>query len=250
MDDSAAVTPDGCAVEMYLYLPANGEPDLIDRAVAAGSRILELGCGTGRLANVLAARGHDVVGVDESAAMLSHLRGVTPVCARIEGLRLPDTFDAVVLAAHLLSTVDLEQRRRFLETCERHLAPDGVLLVQWFPPSWFDGLVRAGRRSGMIGPVHGTLEVVSDDGEVLSARTVYEMGDRAWNQDFQAHRFTEDQLGAELATAGLSLVRWLDDTRSWFAAGRCSTEPASTSSVKSTPPAPDTTTGVLQRAGN
>ncbi|GGN88168.1 hypothetical protein GCM10010112_71400 [Actinoplanes lobatus] len=80
MDGGGVVTPDGCTVEVYLHLPANGEPDLIDRAVPEGSRILELGCGTGRLANVLAARGHDVVGVDESAAMLSHLRGVTPVC--------------------------------------------------------------------------------------------------------------------------------------------------------------------------
>jgi SAM-dependent methyltransferase len=220
VDDSEVVTPDGCAVEVYLHLPANGEPDLIDRVVPTGSRILELGCGTGRLANVLAARGHDVVGVDESAAMLSHLRGVAPVRARIEGLQLGDTFDVVVLAAQLLSTVDLEQRRRFLNTCERHLAPDGTLIVQWFPPTWFDGLVRAGRRSRMLGPVHGTLEVVRDDGEVLSARIVYEMGDRAWTQDFQAHRLTEDRLRAELAAAGLSLVRWLDDARGWFTAGR------------------------------
>jgi SAM-dependent methyltransferase len=227
MDDSGVVTPDGCAVEVYLHLPANGEPDLIDRVVPAGSRILELGCGTGRLANVLAARGHDVVGVDESAAMLSHLHGVTPVCARIEGLRLGHAFDAVVLAAHLLSTVDPEQRQRFLHTCERNLAPDGILIAQWFPPSWFDGLVRAGRRSGTLGAVHGTIEVVRDDGEVLSARTVYEMADRVWTQDFQAHRLTEERLSAELDVVGLSLVRWIDDARGWFAAGRRRPGPAS-----------------------
>ncbi|WIN00620.1 class I SAM-dependent methyltransferase [Actinoplanes oblitus] len=227
MDDSGVVTPDGCAVEVYLHLPENGEPDLIDRVVPVGSRILELGCGTGRLANVLAARGHDVVGVDESAAMISHLQGVTPVCARIERLHLGRTFDAVVLAAHLLSTVDLEQRRLFLNTCERHLARDGILVAQWFPPSWFDGLVRAGRRSGTLGAVRGTLEVVRDDGEVLSARTVYEMGDRSWSQVFQAHRVTEDRLGAELIAAGLSLDRWLDDAHGWFAAARRRSGPAS-----------------------
>ncbi|WP_436533942.1 class I SAM-dependent methyltransferase [Actinoplanes sp. HUAS TT8] len=100
------VTPDGCPVEVYLRLPPNGEPDLIDRAVEPGSRILELGCGTGRLANELAARGHRVTGVDESAAMLRHLRGVTPVQARIEELRLAERFDVVLLAANLISTLD------------------------------------------------------------------------------------------------------------------------------------------------
>ena len=37
-------------------------------------RVLDLGCGTGRLALMLAERGHDVVGVDPAAAMLDVAR--------------------------------------------------------------------------------------------------------------------------------------------------------------------------------
>ncbi len=34
--------------------------------------VLDLGCGTGKLTNILAARGYDMIGVDLSAEMLSH----------------------------------------------------------------------------------------------------------------------------------------------------------------------------------
>jgi SAM-dependent methyltransferase len=128
------VTPDGCPVDVYLRLPAAGEPDLIDGAIPPQARILELGCGAGRLANVLAARGHRVTGVDESAEMLRHLRGVAAVPERIEDLRLGESFDVVLLPSNLLSTVPAETRRRFLDTCASHLAPGGMVLVQWFPP--------------------------------------------------------------------------------------------------------------------
>ncbi|MGZ5421887.1 MAG: class I SAM-dependent methyltransferase, partial [Aeromicrobium sp.] len=41
-----------------------GEARLIDAIVAPGSRILDAGCGPGRVGAVLHARGHQVVGVD------------------------------------------------------------------------------------------------------------------------------------------------------------------------------------------
>ncbi len=48
-----AITPDGCAVELYARIPAGEEPDIIERAVAASARILELGCGVGRVTHPL-----------------------------------------------------------------------------------------------------------------------------------------------------------------------------------------------------
>ncbi|MFC3986977.1 class I SAM-dependent methyltransferase [Actinoplanes siamensis] len=216
MDDE--VTPDGCPVEIYLHLPAGGEPDLIGRTIPPGSRILELGCGTGRLANVLAARGHRVTGVDESPAMLGHLRGVTAVQARIQDLDLPETFDVVLLPSNLLSTVDAAVRRLFLDACARHLDPAGTLLAQWLPPGWFADLTRTGQRSGDLGPVRGHLRLVHSAGETLTAEAVYELGPRSWTQRFTAHRLTEDGLRDELAAAGLRLDRWTDDQHTWFRA--------------------------------
>jgi len=219
-EDPGPIAPDGCPVEVYRRLPANGEPDLISRQLPPRSRVLELGCGTGRLANALAGLGHDVVGVDESAAMLDHLHGVTPVCERIESLRLNATFDVVVLAASLLSTAEFDRRRRYLDSCERHLGADGLVIAQWFPPAWFDDISTVGRRSGRLGPVHGRLRLVSVDDDRLTADTTYEIDGRSWTQRFTAYRLTEARLAVELGLAGLSLERWLDEAHTWFVARR------------------------------
>lgn len=48
-----AITPDGCAVEVYTRLPVGDEPDVIEAAVPAGAHILELGCWVGRVTHPL-----------------------------------------------------------------------------------------------------------------------------------------------------------------------------------------------------
>jgi SAM-dependent methyltransferase len=219
-EDPGPITPDGCSVVVYRHLPANGEAGLIGRGLAPHSRVLELGCGTGRLANVLAGLGHDVVGVDESPAMLDHLHGVTAVCDRIEDVRLSATFDVVILAANLLSTVDFERRRRYLDSGERHLDADGHLAAQWFPPAWFDEISTVGRRAGQFGPVHCDLNLMSVDDDRLTAETTYRINNRSWTQRFTAYRLTETRLAFELGLAGLRLDRWLDEAHTWFVARR------------------------------
>ena len=76
----------------------------------AGERILDVGCGTGRLTSEIAAQpGISVVGLDASSAMLQeavrHGRGldghIRPMYVRGNGAALPftDAFDAVFSAA-------------------------------------------------------------------------------------------------------------------------------------------------------
>src|SRR5688500_18256195 len=67
------VTRDGSPVEVYRRLPATGEAELIHRAIPAGATVLDLGCGTGRIARGLVALGHPVTGVDDSPAMIAEL---------------------------------------------------------------------------------------------------------------------------------------------------------------------------------
>ncbi|WP_275293308.1 class I SAM-dependent methyltransferase [Amycolatopsis sp. La24] len=92
-----SVTPDGCPVDLYLELPAAGEPEVIHGAIPAGAAVLELGCGTGRVTHPLLALGHPVVAVDESAEMLAHVVGAETVRARIDELQLDRRFPVVVL---------------------------------------------------------------------------------------------------------------------------------------------------------
>lgn len=70
-----AITPDGCAVELYERLPVGDEPDVVERLVPAGAHILELGCGAGRVTHALLDRGFTVTAVDESPEMLERVRG-------------------------------------------------------------------------------------------------------------------------------------------------------------------------------
>src|SRR5207302_4423791 len=70
------ITADGCAVDLYARLPQRGEAPLVHAAVAPGADILDLGCGTGRIAGPLVALGHRVVGVDTSEGMLERARAV------------------------------------------------------------------------------------------------------------------------------------------------------------------------------
>lgn len=51
---------------------------MLTQRIAAGSTVLDLGCGTGVLTKALAALGHDVTGVDISQAMLDKIAAANP----------------------------------------------------------------------------------------------------------------------------------------------------------------------------
>ena len=67
-----------------------------------GGHLLDLGCGTGRLASALAAAGFRVTGADRSAGMLQQARqrGVAAACAGADALPWADgTFDGAISVA-------------------------------------------------------------------------------------------------------------------------------------------------------
>jgi SAM-dependent methyltransferase len=211
-----AITEDGCAVEVYLLLPPLGEAELISAAVPAEGSILDLGCGTGRIARGLVDRGHEVVGVDQSAEMLRHAAGFATVQAPIAGLDLGRCFDAVLLASNLLNIPDDTERQAILATAVRHTASGGVVLAQWHPPQWFD--IAADGTGGTVGALRIELGDVSRNGDLLSATVRYRAGDELWTQTFTCRRFDDAALRRELREAGLSFERWLTGDRTWLAA--------------------------------
>jgi ubiquinone/menaquinone biosynthesis C-methylase UbiE len=81
-----------------------------DIAPAAGRRTLEIGCGEGRVARDLAARGHRVVAVDTAHTLLRHAREADPAGGYVQatGAALPfpeRSFDLAV-AYNALQVVD------------------------------------------------------------------------------------------------------------------------------------------------
>lgn len=77
--------------ERYEALPATALEALYERWIPKGSRVLELGCGSGRDARKLADRGVWVLATDGSAAMLEEARKRAEACSnlRFEALSLP-----------------------------------------------------------------------------------------------------------------------------------------------------------------
>ncbi|HEV8164089.1 MAG TPA: class I SAM-dependent methyltransferase [Actinomycetota bacterium] len=209
-----AITPDGCAVEFYALLPPMGEPSIVHAAVPEGASILELGCGTGRILRPLADLGHPVLGVDEAPAMLAHLANLPTACSPIETLRLGRTFGAVLLASTMLNT-QAAQRRAFLATCRRHLGPRGVAVVQQAAPGWFDAVAPSQAEHDRIRRV---VRSVRRDGPRVHVLVAYHVGDRTWTHAWDSYRIGEEELAADLASAGLRFRRWLTDDHAWFTA--------------------------------
>jgi SAM-dependent methyltransferase len=83
-----------------------------DMVPQPGSRTLELGCGEGRVARDLAARGHNVVAVDLTFTLLQHAREADPslsyACADAAALPFDDeSFDLVVAYNSLMDVQDM-----------------------------------------------------------------------------------------------------------------------------------------------
>ncbi|MFD9598234.1 class I SAM-dependent methyltransferase [Kitasatospora sp. NPDC059973] len=210
------ITPDGCAVEMYERLPLNGEPEVIRKAVPAGARILELGCGVGRMTHPLLDLGFTVTAVDESAEMLARVRGARTVRSPIERLDLGERFDVVLLASFLVHAGDPAVRRGLLDTCRRHVADDGLVLLQREGEDWMRDVPRE-RPLGRDGLVRVASVTPVGDG-VNSVHVEYEFPDARWTQTFLSRPLDTAAFERALAESGLAVDAHLTEDRTWVRA--------------------------------
>jgi SAM-dependent methyltransferase len=206
------VAGDGSPIAVYLRLPPGGTPELISRALPSGSMIVELGCGAGRITRALIALGHEVLAVDNSPAMLRHVRGARTVLSDIEALDLEERFDAVVLGSYLINSPDPAQRRAFLAACRQHVRIGGVVLIERYDPTWARS---AHDQTREVGGVRVSWHFVRVDGSRLHASITYEIEQRSWTQEFTAEILDDDRLIAEAEAAGLAFECWIDPLREW-----------------------------------
>ncbi|QWF22618.1 class I SAM-dependent methyltransferase [Nocardioides sp. LMS-CY] len=110
----------------------HGEAAFVADLLPPPARVLDAGCGTGRVAVRLAELGYDVVGVDVDASMLEVARAEAPQLDwRLGDLATFDlgaTFDVVLVAGN---TIPLLEPGTLLDACERlgaHLTPGGVVV--------------------------------------------------------------------------------------------------------------------------
>jgi SAM-dependent methyltransferase len=211
------ITPDGCAVELYALLPPGPEPEIVHAAAgSAQASILELGAGTGRMTEALAALGHPVVAVDESPDMLARIRHAETVRAGIQDLALGRPFDVVLLASFLINTPSEATRAAFLAACARHVSDTGCVIIQQHPPAWFTSVTAQENESDGI--AFRLRDLSRPEPGLLSATAEYQAGARIWTHSFTAQRLDEEDLRSALAAAGLALDRYLTDDREWLRA--------------------------------
>ncbi|MFD0690341.1 class I SAM-dependent methyltransferase [Actinomadura fibrosa] len=208
------IAADGSAVEFYAAMPPDERSAaLVHAALPAGASILELGAGAGRVTGPLVALGHPVTAVDGSAAMLARIEGARTVRSPIEDLRLPERFDCVLMMSFLVNYGD---RKALLDTCARHAAPGGLVVVQRESPALFRD---AGPREWSHDGVEFRMrDVGRPSPDVVTATIEYRMGERTWTHSFASRRLDDEELPEVLAASGLRFDRFLDEDGGWVAA--------------------------------
>jgi SAM-dependent methyltransferase len=115
----------------------HGEATLCAALVPVGSRVLDAGCGTGRVAIRLAELGYDVTGTDVDRSMLAVARERGPalrwVEADLSSLDLlaggDPAYDLVVLAGNVVPLVAPGTESAAVARAAAHLRPGGLLVV-------------------------------------------------------------------------------------------------------------------------
>ena len=107
-------------------------PGAADRP-GGGARILDAGCGAGRLGGALHHRGHDVVGVDADEVLVAEARATRPgptwLVADLLDVDLGATFDVVVTAGNVMVFLAPGTEQRVVANLARHVADDGALVL-------------------------------------------------------------------------------------------------------------------------
>jgi SAM-dependent methyltransferase len=111
-----------------------GEARLVDAMLPRGSRVLDAGSGTGRIAAYLAGAGHEVVGVDGDPVLVAaaaeehsgpHFLVGDLAELDLAGRGIAEPFDVIVCAGNVMTFLAASTRVDVLRRMLAHLRPGG-----------------------------------------------------------------------------------------------------------------------------
>jgi SAM-dependent methyltransferase len=115
-----------------------GEARLVDTMLGRGSRVLDAGCGPGRVGAFLHAVGHDVVGADVDPHLIAAAEEDHPGPRWLVGdlaeldlpaAGMPEPFDAIVCAGNVMTFLAPSTRGAVLGRLRAHLRPEGRAVI-------------------------------------------------------------------------------------------------------------------------
>jgi ubiquinone/menaquinone biosynthesis C-methylase UbiE len=212
---------------LYFYEPllepnSDADAELIWRLLELepGSRVLDLACGYGRIAERLAARGAAVTGLDSSRLFLERARSsATDKHLDIDYVQgdmrtLPfdaNSFDATISWFTSFGYYGDEDNRHVLSEAHRTLSPGGKLLIELnnllgLLPRWQQNVTF--ERGGDFILDHPRFDPVS--GRAVTERIVVR-GDKRRRFNFSVRMFVAAELKDWLLQAGFATVTFYDN---------------------------------------
>jgi SAM-dependent methyltransferase len=209
----------------WIMLATSRDPERTENEVSfvatqltPGARVLDLACGTGRVAAPLAARGFEVAGLDISQRALAVARDVLPDADLRHGdmrkLPWPDaSFDAVINLWTAFGYFETqEEDEQALAEIARVLRPGGRFVLDTANAI---GLMRMFRAQGWQELEDGTFFLENRSLDVATGRmsadwTFLKDGKRT-ELSFDHRLYSAAEYGVLFRRAGLEPVAWLGD---------------------------------------
>jgi len=213
---------------LFFYAPlleerSDADAELIERILqlTPRTRVLDLGCGHGRIANRLAAKGIHVTGLDASDRFIAdarlgaskrNLTNVEYVLGDMRSLPFESaSYDAVISWFTSFGYFDDDENRRVLLEAARVLAPGGQLAIEInnlaeLLPRWQPATVI--ERDGAFAIDQARFDPMS--GRARTERTIVKDG-RTRRLTFSVRMFMPAELSDWLTNAGFAAVAFYDN---------------------------------------
>ncbi|MDI3539065.1 MAG: hypothetical protein PWQ52_188 [Methanolobus sp.] len=174
-----------------------------------GCKILDIGCGTGKVSIPLASQGFCVTGIDINPEALqmaaspssAHECTQSPLFARTGATHLPfpdASFDVAIMQAFLTTIVSKDERARIVREAHRALKPGAYLYIADFGQTWHSEIYRERYLRD--------LPVTKEEGSFLA------YDEQTGEVAYTAHHFTEKELVFLLVENGFEVEFFKRDT--------------------------------------
>jgi SAM-dependent methyltransferase len=184
--------------------------------------VIELACGTGRLAVALSRQGRSVVGLDAAPAMIArarqHSEPVEWVVADMADFSLGRTFGNIVIPFSGLAFLNsIEARLSCLACCRKHLSLNGLLILDLMNSEASTGISTAPERfikDPLTEQVFTKTTQVKSGLEKISIFYTYTSDQIALGHVLNLHRISLAQITETLEASGFFIHEIYGDYRS------------------------------------